>query len=94
MTLKKLEMCLKTSINKYYSDLTNNADSSTHVSNSNNHEQSKKASIKLPKIPLPVFNGKIEEWNIFKTTFNTFINNNPNLSDNQKLFLSSQSINW
>ncbi|GBN29372.1 hypothetical protein AVEN_57692-1, partial [Araneus ventricosus] len=46
----------------------------------------KTASIKLPEIPLPVFNGKIEEWNSFKQQFLNLINDNPNLTENQKCY--------
>ncbi|GBM66014.1 hypothetical protein AVEN_39181-1 [Araneus ventricosus] len=46
----------------------------------------KTVSIKLPEIPLPVFNGKIEEWNSFKQQFLNLINDNPNLTENQKCY--------
>ncbi|XP_054709666.1 uncharacterized protein LOC129219330 [Uloborus diversus] len=50
-----------------------------------NVDQPKKASMKLPKIPLPTFSGKFEEWNLFKTQFNSLINENPELSESEKL---------
>ncbi|CAL1274004.1 unnamed protein product [Larinioides sclopetarius] len=46
----------------------------------------KTVTIKLPEIPLPLFYGKIEEWNSFKQQFLNLINDNPNLSDNQKCY--------
>ncbi|GBN10673.1 hypothetical protein AVEN_207641-1 [Araneus ventricosus] len=70
-----LEVNLKTSINQ----LKCNAES---VSLPN---QSKGASIKLPTIPLLTFCGRFEEWNLFKTQFNDLINENSQLSDNEKL---------
>ncbi|KAF8776954.1 hypothetical protein HNY73_013887 [Argiope bruennichi] len=46
----------------------------------------KTISIKLSEIPLPLFNDKIEEWNSFKQQFLNLINDNPNLTENQKCY--------
>ncbi|KAF8784368.1 hypothetical protein HNY73_010056 [Argiope bruennichi] len=64
---------------------------STSVSNSTNgaiikESIDKVTSIRLPEIPLPLFNGKIEEWNSFKQQFLNLINDNPNLTENQKCY--------
>ncbi|GBN68423.1 hypothetical protein AVEN_204515-1 [Araneus ventricosus] len=47
--------------------------------------QSKGAPIKLPKISLATFCGRYEEWNLFKTQFNDLINENSQLSDDERL---------
>ncbi|GBN31804.1 hypothetical protein AVEN_235929-1 [Araneus ventricosus] len=61
--------------------------SNTSDSNSLNAKSIDKTfSIKLPEIPLPLFNGKIEEWNSFKQQFLNLINDNPNLIENQKYY--------
>ncbi|GFW95325.1 DUF1758 domain-containing protein [Trichonephila clavipes] len=62
--IQKLEVSLthKTSINKLKSIKIQN-----ETNNYINNEYSKKPLIKLPKIPLPYFSGKIEEWSLFKT---------------------------
>ncbi|GBM56959.1 hypothetical protein AVEN_224871-1 [Araneus ventricosus] len=73
--LLNLEVSLKTSINQ----LKCNVES---VSLPN---QSKGAPIKLPKISLPTFCGRFEEWNLFKTQFSDLINENSQLSDNENL---------
>ncbi|KAF8765179.1 hypothetical protein HNY73_023167 [Argiope bruennichi] len=80
---------LKTEVSLNMHDLK-----STSVSNSTNggiikESIDKATSIKLPEIPLPLFNDKIEEWNPFKQQFLNLINDNPNLTENQKCYLRS-----
>ncbi|GFX70044.1 DUF1758 domain-containing protein [Trichonephila clavipes] len=62
--IQKLEVSLKTSINKLKSIKIQNG-----TDNYINNEHSKKPLIKLPKIPLLYFSGKIEEWSLFKMQF-------------------------
>ncbi|GFV52716.1 DUF1758 domain-containing protein [Trichonephila clavipes] len=57
-----------------------------------NNEHSKKPLIKLPKIPLPYFSGKIEEWSLFKTQFNSIISENAELSENERLYYLRGSL--
>ncbi|GFQ90842.1 DUF1758 domain-containing protein [Trichonephila clavata] len=64
--IQKIEVSLKTSIYKL-----NPCNFSVSSDCSNDNNRPKKASIKLPEIPLPIFNGKFEEWNIFKGQFKT-----------------------
>ncbi|KAF8766744.1 hypothetical protein HNY73_019777 [Argiope bruennichi] len=64
---------------------------STSVSNSTNGAMIKESidkvtSIRLSEIPLQLFNSKIEEWNSFKQQFLNLINDNPNLTENQKCY--------
>ncbi|CAL1292418.1 unnamed protein product [Larinioides sclopetarius] len=87
--LQNLEVSLKTSINKLKYDVEylkgQNIDSSAKDAHTANIDQPKRAPIKLPEIPLPLFNGKFEEWNLFKTQFNSLINENAELSEHEKL---------
>ncbi|CAL1262782.1 unnamed protein product [Larinioides sclopetarius] len=87
--LQNLEVSLKTSINKLKYNVEylkgQNIDSSTKDAHTANNDQPKRATIKLPEIPLPLFNGKFEEWNLFKTQFNSLINENAELSEHEKL---------
>ncbi|GBM90117.1 hypothetical protein AVEN_185853-1 [Araneus ventricosus] len=57
------------------------------------NECSKSAKIKLPKIPLPIFDGKYEEWSSFENQFKNLIANNDNLSDSEKLYYLLSSLN-
>lgn len=85
--IQEIEVSLKTSINKIECDY-----SSDISSPSVNKNQPKKALMKLPKIPLPIFSGKFEEWNLFKTQFLTLIHDNNELSENEKLFYLRGSL--
>ncbi|KAF8790385.1 hypothetical protein HNY73_005410 [Argiope bruennichi] len=82
--IQKLEISLKTSINKLKTMKIDSAHNQS-VDDSIISDQTKKAFIKLPKIPLPFFSGKFEEWNLFKTQFNCLISENPEISENEKL---------
>ncbi|GFQ95850.1 uncharacterized protein TNCT_685741 [Trichonephila clavata] len=75
--LQDFEVRLKTSINKFKYE----AESSSMLNNS----QPKGSQIKLPKIPLPTFTGKLEEWGLFKTQFCDLVIENSQLSDSKKL---------
>lgn len=44
-----------------------------------------KTSVKLPTITLPTFNGQYSQWMQFKDAFLSLIDNNPTLSEIQKL---------
>ncbi|KFM74595.1 hypothetical protein X975_22117, partial [Stegodyphus mimosarum] len=83
--IEKLEVSLKTSINKQKTVTNQNSDSPKNESYSVCNDQFKRALVKLPKIPLPNFSGKFEEWNLFKTQFNSLIKENPELYENEKL---------
>ncbi|GFT86016.1 uncharacterized protein NPIL_238451 [Nephila pilipes] len=65
---------------------SNSNDTIHKCNNTENIEASANVAIKLPKIPLPVFSGKIDEWNLFKSQFQSLIEDNKNLSENQKLY--------
>ncbi|GFY73302.1 DUF1758 domain-containing protein [Trichonephila inaurata madagascariensis] len=43
-----------------------------------------KNKIKLPDLPLPTFNGKFQEFELFKTQFMNVIGNNSSLSNTQR----------
>ncbi|OXA41905.1 uncharacterized protein LOC110859593 [Folsomia candida] len=50
-----------------------------------------KADIQLPRLNLPTFDGKIEEWTSFRDLFRTAIHDNVHLSDSQRLaYLKAQ----
>jgi len=51
----------------------------------NCHATTKKRRIKLPDAPLPMFDGKYENWLSFKSTFNNMIGSQTDLSDVDKL---------
>ncbi|GFW96372.1 DUF1758 domain-containing protein [Trichonephila clavipes] len=85
--IQKLEVSHKTSINKLKSIKIQN-----ETENYINNEHSKKPLFKLPKIPLPYFSGKIEEWSLFKTQFNSIISENAELSENEKLYYLRGSL--
>ncbi|GFT28338.1 DUF1758 domain-containing protein [Trichonephila clavipes] len=53
--------------------------------NSANVNEIIKNKITLPDLPLPTFNGKIQEFELFKTQFMNVIGNNPSLDNTQKL---------
>ncbi|GFU21845.1 DUF1758 domain-containing protein [Trichonephila clavipes] len=53
--------------------------------NSANVNEIIKNKIKLPDLPLPTFNGKIQEFELFKTQFMKVIGNNHSLDNTQKL---------
>ena len=47
--------------------------------------------IRLPRLTLPIFEGRLKEWSAFRDMFITTIHNNPNLSPAQKLtYLKAQ----
>lgn len=48
--------------------------------------------IKLPKLSLPIFSGNIIDWITFKDLFNASVNNNPSLSNAQKLQYLKSSL--
>lgn len=52
----------------------------------------RRVEVKLPDIPLPEFNGNYENWEIFKSKFNSLIANNKNLNDMQKLHYLQASL--
>ncbi|GFU68306.1 DUF1758 domain-containing protein [Trichonephila clavipes] len=87
--IQKLEVSHKTSINKLKS-IKIRKETDNYI----NNEHSKKPLIKLPKIPLPYFSGKIEEWSLFKTQFthNSIISENAELSENEKLYYLRGSL--
>ncbi|XP_055591299.1 uncharacterized protein LOC129743341 [Uranotaenia lowii] len=47
---------------------------------------------KLPDIPLPRFNGQLEEWLTFKSQFNSLIKRRESLSESEKLFYLKAAI--
>ncbi|GFW88951.1 uncharacterized protein TNCV_2683851 [Trichonephila clavipes] len=47
--------------------------------------EAQEVEIKLPDLPLPTFNGKIQEFEFFKTQFMNVIGNNHSLDNTQKL---------
>ncbi|GFR27973.1 DUF1758 domain-containing protein [Trichonephila clavata] len=85
--IQKIEVSLKPCINKL-----NTCNFSVSSDCLNDNYRPKKASIKLPEIPLPIFNSKFEEWNIFNGQFETLIHKNPELSESDKLFYLRGSI--
>lgn len=85
--MRNIEVSLETSINKIHCGYSNRiSDSSTQDSHSGNHDRPKKALIKLPKTPQSVSIIKFKEWNLFTSIFNTLINGNPDLFENEKIF--------
>ncbi|KAI4472701.1 hypothetical protein M0802_016560 [Mischocyttarus mexicanus] len=40
---------------------------------------------KLPRVPLPSFSGRVEEWESFRDLFTTLVHDSPELSDSTKL---------
>ncbi|KAI4475931.1 hypothetical protein M0802_014976 [Mischocyttarus mexicanus] len=40
---------------------------------------------KLPRVPLPTFSGRVEEWESFRDLFTTLVHDSPELSDSTKL---------
>ena len=53
--------------------------------NNNDSRKDKSSEIKLPKLTLPTFNGKSEEWLEFQDLFSAAVHKNPNLTSAQKL---------
>ncbi|GBN39797.1 hypothetical protein AVEN_273550-1 [Araneus ventricosus] len=51
------------------------------IKDNSENEYSKSVKIKLPKIPLPIFEGKYEEWSSFENQFRNLISINDDLSD-------------
>ncbi|GFW49758.1 uncharacterized protein TNCV_358611 [Trichonephila clavipes] len=47
---------------------------------------------RLPEIPLPQLDGQFSNWSSFKSQFHNLIQNNPKLSDSQKLFYLNTSL--
>lgn len=62
-----------------------------NVSLENENKQSA-ISIKLPEIPLPVFYGNYEDWNVFKNQFYSLIVTNNELNETQKLHYLQASL--
>ncbi|GFR01503.1 integrase catalytic domain-containing protein [Trichonephila clavata] len=50
-----------------------------------NDNQITKNNIRLPDLPLPIFSGKFQEFELFKNLFMNVIGNNSSLNDTQKL---------
>lgn len=73
------------------------SESSSQISNSNNSTQKSDikeiSSVKLPDIPLPIFSGKFEEYNLFISQFKSLIDDNKKLSDTQKLYYLQACLN-
>ncbi|GBM97379.1 hypothetical protein AVEN_162004-1 [Araneus ventricosus] len=63
------------------------------IKDNSENECSKSVKIKLPKIPLPIFDGKYEEWSSFENQFMNLIANNDDLSDSEKLYYLRASLN-
>ncbi|GBL89190.1 hypothetical protein AVEN_255299-1 [Araneus ventricosus] len=63
------------------------------MKDNNENECSKSVKIKLPKIPLPIFDGKYEEWSRVENQFLNLIANNDDLSDSEKLYYLRSSLN-
>ncbi|XP_054722052.1 regulating synaptic membrane exocytosis protein 1-like [Uloborus diversus] len=81
--LEKIEVALK----RKFKQLNNNISRSF-----NDAPPNSTISIRLPEISLPKFNGKYEEWFLFKEQFNSIINSNSSLSDSQKLYYLKSSL--
>ncbi|XP_054709282.1 uncharacterized protein LOC129218988 [Uloborus diversus] len=81
--LEKIEVALK----RKFKQLNNNISRSF-----NDAPPNSTISIRLPEISLPKFNGKYEEWFLFKEQFNSIINSNSSLSDSQKLYYLNSSL--
>ncbi|GBN18449.1 hypothetical protein AVEN_36532-1 [Araneus ventricosus] len=62
------------------------------IKDNSENECSKSVKIKLPKIPLPIFHGKYEEWSSFGNQFMNLIANNDDLSDSEKLYYLRSSL--
>ncbi|GBN14055.1 hypothetical protein AVEN_183663-1 [Araneus ventricosus] len=62
------------------------------IKDNSENECSKSVKIKLPKIPLPIFDGKYEEWSSFGNQFMNLIANNDDLSDSEKLYYLRSSL--
>lgn len=52
----------------------------------------KQTNVKLPEIPLPRFSGLYTEWLFFKSQFKTLINDNNELTDQQKLYYLQSAL--
>ncbi|GBO35181.1 hypothetical protein AVEN_170973-1 [Araneus ventricosus] len=63
------------------------------INDNSENECSKSVKIKLPKIPLPIFDGKYEEWSSFENQFRNLISINDDLSDSEKLYYLRSSLN-
>ncbi|GBN93770.1 hypothetical protein AVEN_62656-1 [Araneus ventricosus] len=63
------------------------------IKDNSENECSKSVKMKLPKIPLPIFDGKYEEWSSFGNQFMNLIANNDDLSDSEKLYYLRASLN-
>lgn len=62
-----------------------------------NNEEGMQASVrnsqvKLPRIELPTFNGKYEDWHSFFDMFNSLIHSNREISDTQKFHYLRSSL--
>ena len=64
------------------------------IANDNERAQASVRSnqVKLPRIELPTFNGKYEEWHAFFDLFNSLIHSNRDISDTQKFHYLRSSL--
>jgi len=78
--LQILEVSLLTLINKF---MNKSVDSkSPQIAN----KQLINVSVRLPEIPLPLFDGSFDQWNNFKRQFISLIEENSELTSSQKLY--------
>ncbi|CAL1290442.1 unnamed protein product [Larinioides sclopetarius] len=63
-----------------------------NLADDSENECPKSTRLKLPKIPLPIFDGKYEEWNKFENHFRNLIANNDDISENEKLYYLRSSL--
>lgn len=76
---------LEVSFNQLLIDDAKNVSNTSGNASYSSENKTNTCKIKLPEIPLPLFNGKYEEWNMFKIEFDNIVTNNKELSDVQKL---------
>lgn len=64
------------------------------IANDNERVQApvRSSQVKLPRIELPTFNGKYEEWHAFFDLFNSLIHSNRDISDTQKFHYLRSSL--
>lgn len=70
-----------TSIKTIYSELTNKPEEKTVKTDANKHTTD---NVRLPKLTIPTFYGKLNEWSHFSDLFVNLVHNNANLSDVEK----------
>lgn len=81
--LEELEVRFKTLLSTF--KVTENVDKSSILGPS-------KVRVTLPAISLPEFSGNYENWEIFKSKFNSLISNNDDLSSQEKLHYLQASL--